>query len=400
MFSSSSKYNCNQEKLEALRHLMGYDAKAARELTTKQVKKTTKRWAQRTGVIGSYQGLYQNSLGMSVCRSNTTIDALAKVWQVIATLSKQNEQRLNPRSGDGDSVYLITFPDCKDLYTYQNLCVLAKAIEMTKNDDCRLLPFTLGLFHPNYKGSPRMFSPERHSPFPSIGIEFLEPSKEPPMNKAFEENLKAGNFGIEQVPDDKFAPVYNEERQQLESLFNSAAAPDVDGQQQQQQEEEEEREVVVTEEEAIQATNRWMVENREVIFSMVESEDNEALRFMDSIGDRWNVSRAARVEDIYAGIWAAAKELQEEAQQQQQQQQQHSISRMFVSTKFCAFNAPKWRQVAIVVNAALKRLSKGKMFVEMFHPEYVFGEEQYNQFRRSPFAMIQICYVRGLTKER
>jgi hypothetical protein len=89
-------------------------------------------------------------------------------------------------------------------------------------------------------------------------------------------------------------------------------------------------------------------------------------------------------------------------------------SEVFVATKFCAFNAQSFKRFAITVNAALKRLTDGRMFLEgkfynicfveltltgflhslvtVFHPEYV-GNKGYNSgLRRSPFPLIQICY--------
>lgn len=72
-------------------------------------------------------------------------------------------------------------------------------------------------------------------------------------------------------------------------------------------------------------------------------------------------------------------------------------SSVLVSTKFCAFNAPAFKRFAITVNAALKRFTKGRMFLEVFHNEYV-GQEGFDpSLRRSPFPMIQVSYVVNAT---
>ena len=68
-------------------------------------------------------------------------------------------------------------------------------------------------------------------------------------------------------------------------------------------------------------------------------------------------------------------------------------SSLFIATKFNKYNAQAFKRFAITINAALKRITHGKMFLEVFHPEYV-GNKGYNHaLRRSPFPMIQICYI-------
>jgi hypothetical protein len=68
-----------------------------------------------------------------------------------------------------------------------------------------------------------------------------------------------------------------------------------------------------------------------------------------------------------------------------------------VSTKFCAFNAPAFKRFAITVNAVLKRFTGGRMFLEVFHNEYVGGNGFDPSIRRSPFPMIQVCYLVNAT---
>jgi len=73
-------------------------------------------------------------------------------------------------------------------------------------------------------------------------------------------------------------------------------------------------------------------------------------------------------------------------------QSKDTISSMFVATKFCAYNAQQFKRFAITINAALKRLTGGRMFLEVFHNEYTGRSGFDSALRRSPFPMIQIVY--------
>ena len=69
------------------------------------------------------------------------------------------------------------------------------------------------------------------------------------------------------------------------------------------------------------------------------------------------------------------------------------ISSLFIVKKYASYNASEFKRFAVTVNAALKYLTGGKMFLELFHPEYVANRVgAKHTSRRSPYPMIQICY--------
>jgi len=71
---------------------------------------------------------------------------------------------------------MIVFP--KSLWNYDTAVDTVKLIDIAKP----LLPpefeLKLDLFHPDFKHSPKMFSPEFHSPFPPVGISIADAEKE------------------------------------------------------------------------------------------------------------------------------------------------------------------------------------------------------------------------------
>lgn len=171
---------------------------------------------------------------------------------------------------------------------------------------------------------------------------------------------------------------------------------------------------------------------------------NRALQFADCVGDRWTVSSHKIAEKVYADIWRLIADLYSvgveadrtmgvlpaapapapesggederrsshfdfmkslsrsfqpawgdsaaKKRAQEEKQRPTVVSSMFVTTKFCAYNAQAFKRFAITINAALKRLTGGRMFIEVYHNEYTGQSGFDNALRRSPFPMIQICY--------
>lgn len=179
----------------------------------------------------------------------------------------------------------------------------------------------------------------------------------------------------------------------------------------------------------------WMDEQRYADAS--KRQLNPALEFMDTL-QGYSVCTQKVGELVYAEIWQAIRDVYEQglladaqlpppntiAQQQEPEAKSkapfdlsnwmHSLSNdkdqkagdksnndelpqvtssLFIATKFNKYNAQAFKRFAITINAALKRITQGRMFLEVFHPEYV-GNKGYNhELRRSPFPMIQICYL-------
>lgn len=159
-----------------------------------------------------------------------------------------------------------------------------------------------------------------------------------------------------------------------------------------------------------QMCERWIEDNEDV---------SNALEYAQSI-DGWFICAETRAENVYADIWGVIGEVFARGKLLQKKHPQPNLhgsswlehfgkfigkqsnvsnedcatstSTVFISTKFCAFNSEAFKKFAITINAALKRLTDDKMFLEIFHPEYV-GKKGYNSsFRRAPYAMLMLCY--------
>jgi len=192
----------SEEKYLALGMLLGYNSKSASNLTDEKIREETLRWAIDTGIVcagdddESTTDKYNNDdtnekftkvtsnrpdnsrynyikdLQLSSCSS--TLQCLNFLWNGIAdTLElkmSESSSTHTPISSAESSIKLIAFPRSKDLWDYDIMVTMLEAIQLSTP----LLPsqfdLHLDLFHPDYKHSPRMWSPKFHSPFPTVGL--------------------------------------------------------------------------------------------------------------------------------------------------------------------------------------------------------------------------------------
>jgi len=95
-------------------------------------------------------------------------------------------------------VQFVVFPNCQEPYDYKNMFTFLMAVEFS-NDLCLHLGnrFTITLFHPNFKNSYNLSSPERHSPFPAAGLEikhsFAIPTSLRPPRQSVTPKRQRGN---------------------------------------------------------------------------------------------------------------------------------------------------------------------------------------------------------------
>ena len=186
-----------------------------------------------------------------------------------------------------------------------------------------------------------------------------------------------------------------------------------------------------------QVIDLWMEEQRYADAS--KREPNPALEFMDTI-QKYTVCSQKMGEMVYAEIWQCIQQVYEqgleadtalaaesamrinETKENISEQKKHFnlsqwmhslsnesaaknpnessddplpkvTSHLFIVTKFNTYNAQAFKRFAITINAVLKRITDGRMFLEVFHPEYVGNQGYHHELRRSPFPMIQICYL-------
>jgi len=179
--------------------LTGYNARSASELTHKEIKRQTKFWSKESGVVRSrkynYFGddvLYDDVLGTSISNSTTLMGCLGDMWSFVTrdiidayaeteyktaqhrwALRRKND-KYNKKPLRGSShVFFCVFPHCPEAYDYKTFTMLVAALEFCK-DLCVYMgkEFSVTLFHPKFKNSPSLLSPERHSPFPTIALQF------------------------------------------------------------------------------------------------------------------------------------------------------------------------------------------------------------------------------------
>lgn len=361
------------EKREALKRILGYDAASASQLSRTEIRSLTKSWMRKSGAVGGSidpvmengDELYNKLVGLKICKSDTIIGCLAFYWKNILKVIREEDEELSSRSSK-ESVYMMLFPYCKDLYMYDKLSMLNSAVDLGQ-DMCQHLgfDFSLTMFHPKYKNAPTMFSPERHSPFPTAGLQFS--------------GKKLDCFAL---PTEHHSVLVDNQRVHLERLFNAAAAFESHG-------------IAAaigganhvsavpyySSDEVVETTKEW--------FDAAGS--GSPVCRDDTLDGKWFVSTATIAEEAYADIWAVIHNLHEKLKGNEK----NASSSVFIAPRFSSFNACQWRQFAITVNAVLKRVTNGKIVLEVFHPEYTGTNKKSksnndDNLRRSPFPTIHI----------
>ena len=394
-----------QEKVAAMETwLTGYDATSASIMTDQSLARQINEWTDRAGVIGTACGdeLYESLLTTSICRSTSVIACLAHYWTNIVHLI----HRHGDAAKDGQ-VALMVFPNCQSLYNYQRMAMINAAIDFSKGL-CWYVgkKVTVTLFHPTYKNTPRMWSPAKHAPFPTAGLEFWTDGLSSKVSNIYNINdEKKIDLTMSTSPitsyggylDRDYIPNIQERRRTLELLFRSAAASSTVM--------EIDTEEVVSSDTVQQQTTQWMDAHVGPLFSV------------STAADRWTITDSTMGEELYASIWTAIDELSQLGQDADQLEWEETLlqrsmspfdplawndilskqpaivmTSMFVATRFHLYNAQTFKRFAITVNAVLKHFTGGNMSLELLHPEYVGATEADSERRRAPLPTIQICY--------
>lgn len=185
----------SDEKQRALDRFLGYNPKSAGMLTDEQVEEETLRWVVDTDIVWSededaspsdsntddiprrmerqrvtnvqYDGINDLFVASS-CHS--TAETLAFLWNRIVEALEEETSTSPKSSSSRNSAKLIVFPKSESIWNYDTMVTILEAIQMTRPLLPSNIEFRLDLFHPNFKHSPRMWSPQWHSPFPTVGI--------------------------------------------------------------------------------------------------------------------------------------------------------------------------------------------------------------------------------------
>jgi hypothetical protein len=303
----------SEEKQKALASHLGYNYESANDLTVDKVEEETLVWAIDSDVVSVGDCEESNpgnckfrSFSDLIIASNcaTVTNCMALVWKELERLFQ-----MDIASHDDDSVYMIVFPKTKALWEYDTMVTMLQAIEICK----ALLPSHVDLifdcFHPDYKNSPRMLSPQSHSPFPTIGIRMVQ------------------NKDDYQDVDD-----INSTRDKLQVLFDSVDAVHSVGSQAKEE---------INPENVIFAVQEWMKESK-------------VIQMDDKID--YNIEMQKEPYQIWKALWASIEAFSYST----------LSSSSLVVTPF--LDAHTCHRIAVTVNAALKRFDSGVQIEHVFHP--------------------------------
>jgi len=354
-----------EAKIKAMEQLLGYNAHSATTLSVEQIEDETLQWALEYDVIwagddeddesinrnGNVQEIrlektitskYRAISDLIIAQDCTnTIDALAFLWNFMAKLLENQEV---------NSVYMVVFPKAPALWQYDIMVTVLQALKISKP----LLPkgmqnIQLDLFHPKYKNSPRMLSPQMHSPFPTLGLS-IKGQLTTTSENIDSLGYSSTSFNLSLDDDD-----LDETRSRLEALFASIDADD--RVRTQLLEESIDTKVILTE------CQRW-------------AQEIERLQKNDKMME-WLVDTHTEPFHLYTRIWSAIRKLQSETENNGTN---HVSSTMIVVPNLDAHTT---KRLAITINAALRKLRSRIRVVDVF-------DTSSSSQRRAPYAMIQL----------
>ena len=425
--SSRAKIDAQVAKAKAIRNLFGHDIDSASNLSRGHIMEETLGWAKDSGLVGP-KARYDALLGMDVSEASTLVGCLATFWKSVAAFIRDNADEHYPLDiwkTDGlefSRAFIVVLPKCQELYSYETMKTLYSAIEFSKKT-CTHYGRKFGLvkFHPRYENSPRMLSPRKHSPFPSLGLhvdgdyEYGERNDEIHESDATsvpiepEESSEVAADDISKADIDDFIINLSQKKRSLESLFNSPAATKSEGAESARPDMHERSSGAVV----LSTTQKWIKENIERTttsdnggpYSKAPLVNSALVCYANTTDDRWTVSEASIAEDAYADVWDEISNLFDYGVRLEKKRGADDsvagtgvVSAMFVAKNFSLYSARDFKEFAISVNGALKHLTGGKLFLELFHPEYM-GKGRNDALRRSPYPMLQICYRLGRINE-
>jgi hypothetical protein len=352
----------SEEKKQAIENLLGYNPTSAAALSKETIETETLQWALDCNIIwagddteredGStaeapisettITSMYASISDLIIASEcNHSVDCLAVVWNLIAkTLDFQ----------EFNSVYMVVFPNATAMWEYDVMVTALQALTIS----VPLLPpnmqLHLDLFHPDYKHSPRMWSPEMHSPFPTLALSITrEPTSTLPTRAA--PSSSKGGSKEEQSSGDELEAT----RSRLEALFERI---DADGRVNARPVEENIDAAQVREE-----CKKW-------------AQGNGILKEDASSSIEWLVETHTEPFHLYTRLWSAIQGLQAKASK--------LSSTMLIAPNLDAHTT---KRIAITVNAALQRLQSPVRVVNIFHPNVPTSNS-----RQAPHAMIQLMH--------
>lgn len=357
----------SSEKRSAIQKVIGFDHKSAAKLTDEEVEEETLRWVIETDIvsvsndggsssddIGSeVQGMSERQqtakydsikdlLVASSCES--ALESLTFLWNAIANALEHGvSTERSSSSQSSQSVVLITFPQSESLWNYDTMVTVLEAIQITQP----LLPsqfdLRLDLFHPDFKHSPRMLSPQWHSPFPTVGLT-INSKSQPSIDELDIDTIKG----------------------KLDVLFQSGhATRDLN-----QRTGEENLDV-------LKDCQSWAQKE----FGKTKMQSFESgRRHADEQEIEWIVHRGGLPFELYRTVWNSALNLSTD----------HNDASIIAEPQL---DSHTLYRVAVTVNAALKRLDIPVRITQVYHP-FITSTGDSESEERPPYGMIQLSPTR------
>jgi len=370
----------SEEKRLAVEKFLGYNPKSASKLTNEQVEEETLRWVVDTDIVsvsstdsnendpqattttdrqrGTTTAIKYDSIKDLLVASscNSTLQSLTFLWNGIAdALEDEMSQPVSSPSSSSNSVKLIVFPKSKSLWNYDTIVTMLEAIQIARP----LLPtkfdIRLDLFHPDFKHSPRMWSPQWHSPFPTVGISIIKEKKQPSSDEI--------DIDMDTV------------RAKLDALFQSVDATREDA----QNSNEDHLQI-------LEDCRSWLqVEHERKKARKAEAE--KAFRETYDVDENnnidWTVQTRGSPFQLYRTLWNSILTLSSVSS--------HKSASVVIDP---FLDSCTLHRVAVTVNAALKRLDIPIRITEVYHPFARPPSSNSSCETRPPYGMIQLSPLR------
>ncbi|GMH92951.1 hypothetical protein TrST_g3811 [Triparma strigata] len=371
--------------------------------------------------------------------SSTTLSALSEIYSLLHSLPTETEKNV---------VTMIIF---KHPFTYDEFSLIDKSIDFSlplcKDLENKLITH----YHPNFKNAPRLLYVGRHSPYPLFSVTVKSEEEGEDSMIVFNEGITDGNTDIPTPSDSPSAGAppgstgklgsttasVSNLKTSIEHLYNRAAASStVDCLKGSEKLRNAKVRTVVDVEDVIDDCKNWVKETlssgqksggvppqSSTVHHKLRSKENTAssgrvipdpLQYSSSI-KTWTVSEGKVASEVFRDFWKVAHTVYTEGQTssspykkynsqtwlesltaplQNRQPPAHTVrSTMLVTPNFSTFNSEQYKKFAVSISPALERLTGGKMFISVFHPEYVTGVKGgESERRRSDWPMIQVCY--------
>jgi len=301
------------EKLEVLqKKLYGFDVDSASDLTAMDVTEEMMKWMKHDSFlldsIPEAELSVELSNSVKVCQETTVIGCYAMLWETILdfTLEKKEKQLLQ----------MVVFPHCPQMYNYDIMSYMNANIR-SSYEFCSSLgdEYFVDLFHPRYENEPKMLSPEKHSPFPTFAIHDRNIIGNAEEDPAVPQELFHADIKYEGDGEFNYSSLRMKQNvEELEKLFNSGASSaqysnagiSADSKDYQY---------------VVDVTKDWIAKNSE----------NKALRYSETIEDRWVVSNSDVGEFILCDIWSTIHNIQKEVAMDPEEEVSSTSSRRYHS---------------------------------------------------------------------